>query len=127
MKIGPFSPLLDDAEILLHEPPGEFQRIAWRRDEVPGFAGQRCAACRRHEMNHSGAHVVRLATRCCNVSRAALLGHRQRAEYVLVPFREQTTAFRHLLGVACVDFEPGGSGTVVSPIAMRYGPVSNGR
>ena len=33
--------LLDDAEVLLHQPAGQFQRIAGQGSEIPGLAGQR--------------------------------------------------------------------------------------
>ena len=55
------------------------------------------------------------------------VGFRQRAKHILVPLRQQAAPFRHLLGVAFIDLEPRRSGTVVSAIAMRYGPLSNGR
>ena len=45
----------------------------------------------------------------------------------VVPLRQQAAALRHLIAVACIDLEPRRSGTVVRAIAMRYGPLSNGR
>ena len=57
--------------------------------------------------NHWGACVVRLATSSRNVSARAASDIGQRAEHVLVLLRQQAAAFRHFLGVACVDLEPG--------------------
>ena len=78
--------VLDDAEILLHQPAGEFQRIAGRRGEVPVLAGQLVAQrvavasepVRMMRGEIVGDHVQCLGTRG--------IGGGERGEYIGMTF-----------------------------------------
>ncbi len=101
---------LDQAQVLLHQQPGHRQRICAGVGQVPDFIGQAVVqpvavaaepgGVMRRQIG--GDHGQRLRTRG--------VGLRQGGKYIRMLGSQQAPPLREFLGVALIQFEPGGFG-----------------